>query len=81
MRFKDWVQILTAMLILITATGSLAVWAGDKRWVTVNRLEEMEVNQLDREITFLQIKINEGEASSSERIYIQTLRQQLRAMK
>ena len=85
MKFKEWLQIIATMLILVTTTGSVGVWAGDHRWVTASNLNkimaQLEINVLDRQITFLQIKVNQGEASTSEEIYIDTLKQQLRAMK
>ena len=84
MKFKEWLQIISTMLILVVTGGSAIVWAGDHRWVTASNLDkiivQLEINALDRQITFLQIKVNQGEASNSEKIYMQALEQQLRAM-
>ncbi|MCK5336003.1 MAG: hypothetical protein KAQ67_07565 [Gammaproteobacteria bacterium] len=84
MKFKEWLQVIATMLILVTTAGSVGVWAGDHRWVTASNLDkiivQLEINALDRQITFLQIKVNQGEASNSEKIYMETLKQQLRAM-
>ena len=84
MKFKEWLQVIATMLILVATTGSVGVWAGDHRWVTVSNLDkiivQLEINALDRQITFLQIKVNQGEATNSEKIYMETLKQQLRTM-
>lgn len=84
MKFKEWLQVIATMLILVATTGSAIVWAGDHRWVIAINLDkkiaQLEINALDRQITFLQIKVEQGEASNSEKIYMLTLKQQLRAM-
>lgn len=82
---KYWAEFLKTLLGLIIIIGIAGVWAGDQRWMTVAASEQLisnlEIRQLDRQITFLQIKIDQGEATSSDKIWIQTLRQQLRALK
>lgn len=83
-KIREWIQIVIAMLALVGLAGSVGVWAGDQRWVVAStfakQIEQIEINALDRQITFLQIKINENEATKSERIYIESLKQQLRAL-
>lgn len=44
------------------------------------KIEQLDINSLDRQITFLQIKIDQQEATTSEKIYIEALRLQLRAL-
>ena len=46
-----------------------------------DQLDLIQINSLDKQITFLQIKIDQDEATQSEKIFIQTLRQQLRQLK
>ncbi len=82
---KDWTGFVYSVLVILVMMGTVGVWAGDQRWVVAEvlttKVRQLEINQLDREITFLLIKIQQGEASSSEMIYIKTLEQQLRALK
>lgn len=84
MKAKDWAGVILAILGLLGVAGSVAVWAGDQHWVVASTftkaLKQMDINSLDRQITFLQIKIDEDEATRSETIYIKTLKQQLRSL-
>ncbi len=88
---KDWTEFIKSLFAMLVIVGAVGAWAGDVLFVTDAELEivqtklykkigQTEINQLDREITFLQIKINQNEATASERIYIETLRQQYRTM-
>ena len=84
MKIKDWITAIASILASATIVGAVGIAAGDTRWVTAEtfdkRIDKIEINALDRQITFLQIKINQGEATTSERIYIEALKQQLRAL-
>ena len=45
------------------------------------QLESFRINDLDAQITFLKIKVEQGEASKSEEIILPTLERQLRELK
>jgi len=89
---KDWMGLFYSILAVTVLLGTASITAGDIRWNQSleiaqlaeklnNKIDQKEINKLDRDITFLQIKIDEGESTSSDRIYIKTLQQQLRALK
>ena len=82
---KQWIELVSKTLGLLAIIGGAIVWAGDTRYLLVmdfkSYTQQQEITELDREITYLQIKIDQDEASKSEQIYIETLRQQLRALK
>ena len=82
MKIKEWITVIAAIMVIVSMAGAAGVWAGDQRWVTAaqinQKLDKIEINALGRQITFLQTKIDENEASKSEKIYIKFLRQQLR---
>jgi hypothetical protein len=80
MNSKDWLGILATVLTLLAGTGAAGIWAADQRYVTQDSIKAIEINRLDREITYIKIKIDQGEATDSEKIYIETLKQQKRAM-
>lgn len=52
----------------------------DQIYVRQESLKSIQIETLDREITFLKIKKEQGEASKSEAIYLETLMQQKRAL-
>ena len=82
---KYWIDFSKSLVGLTVIIGVAGVWAGDQRWMTVSAgeklVEKLEINTLDRQITFLHIKIDQGEATDSEKIWVKTLEQQLRALK
>lgn len=78
MTIKDWIYIIGAVVSLMATAGGAGIWAADKRYITQEAMQVKEMRDLDREITYIQIKIDQQEATNSERIYIQTLKQQLR---
>lgn len=80
MNLRDWIGVVSTVAVLTGALGGVGVWAADQRYITNEAAKALEINRLDREITYIQIKIDQGEATNSERIYIETLKQQKRAL-
>lgn len=80
MQSKEWIGVIGTCVTLMGAAGGIGVWAADQRYVTHDAVKSLEANRLDREITYLEIKIQQNEATNSEKIYIETLKQQLRAL-
>jgi len=89
---KNWIEFIKTLIGVLVIVGSTLIWAGDTRWVTQenfklasnelsDQIAQLEINNLDSRITFLRIKIGQGEATESEKIYIQALEQQLRELK
>ncbi len=89
---EGWVGFLKNLIGLIIIIGGAVAIAGDMRWVTnykfdlassaqTRALAQLEINQLDRQITFLQIKVRTNEATGSERIILPELERQLRELK
>ena len=89
---KDWMEFIKSVFATSIVLGTVGVWAGDLYFATdddlhrvsveiTQKINQGEINQLDREITFLAIKITQKEATTAEHIYIETLKLQLRAMK
>lgn len=81
MNIKDWVGVIASMFALVGTAGAAGTWVADQRYVTQDTMLVKEIRQLDREATFLRIKKDQGEATKSEQIYLQTLEQQLRDLK
>lgn len=92
-KFLDgWVGFLKNLLGLVIIIGGTVAIAGDFRWVTNHKFElasslqtkalaQLEINQLDRQITFIQIKVRTNEATNSEKIILPELERQLRELK
>lgn len=85
MKIKEWVSVIAAILVILSAGGAVGVWAADQRYVVAADLSaqllNMQIADLDNQITLLQIKATNNEASQSEKIYLESLKQQLRALK
>jgi len=84
----NWIKSLAAVLVIV---GMSVGFAGDFRWVTHSKfdlavssatkaLAQLEINQLDRQITFLQTKVRLGEATNSEHVILPELERQLREL-
>ena len=84
----DWIRSMAAVLVIVFVSVG---FAGDFRWLKISDFEvassefakalsQLEINQLDRQITFLQTKVRVGEATSSERIILPELERQLREL-
>jgi len=84
----DWVRSLAAVLVIVFVSVG---FAGDFRWVTHSKfdlavssaaqaLAQLEINQLDRQITFIRTKVRVGEATNSEKIILPELERQLREL-
>lgn len=80
------------LVVLLILVGGAVGAGGDLRWVThenfklaasvqANALAQLEINQLDRRITFLQIKVQTNEATNSEVIILPELERQLRELR
>ena len=89
---QGWVGFLKNLVGLIIIIGGAVAIAGDFRWVTNNKfdlassdqtkaLAQLEINQLDRQITFLRTKVRTNEATNSEKIILPELERQLRELK
>ena len=85
----DWVRSLSAVLVIVFVSVG---FAGDFRWLQISDFEiaassaakalaQLEINQLDRQITFIRTKVRVGEATSSEQIILPELERQLRELK
>jgi len=93
MKFLDgWVGFLKNLIVLLIIIGGAVGFAGDFRWVTNQKFEyassvqtkalaQLEINQLDRQITFIHIKVRTNEATTSEIIILPELERQLRELK
>lgn len=84
----NWVKSLAAVVVIV---GVSVGFAGDLRWVSHTKfdlaassasqaLAQLEINQLDRQITFLRTKVRVGEATNSEKIILPELERQLREL-
>jgi len=84
----NWIRSLAAVLVIVFISVG---FAGDFRWVTHSKFDlavssaakallQLEINQLDRQITFLQTKVGIGEATNSEKIILPELERQLREL-
>jgi len=84
----NWFKSLAAVLVIV---GMSVGFAGDYRWVTHSQfdlavssaakaLAQLEINQLDRQITFIRTKVRVGEATNSEKIILPELERQLREL-
>jgi hypothetical protein len=80
MTVRDWLYVVTAMVGLIGTAGSTLVWAANQHYVTQESMLVKEIRDLDREITYIEIKKQTGEATQSEIIYVESLKQQKRAL-
>lgn len=80
MTLKDWLASVAIMLSLLGTTAAAGGWMLDQIYVRQESLKSIQIETLDREITFLKIKKEQGEASKSEAIYLETLMQQKRAL-
>ncbi len=80
MIIKDVLANTAVTIALLSSSGTVGVWAASQYFVTHEALKHQEIMQLDREITYIQIKIDQNEATKSEMIYIETLKQQKRAL-
>ncbi len=81
MNIRDWISVVVMSVGLIGSAGAGGKWLADQHYVTRDDARAQEIRELDREITFIDIKVSQGEATNSERIYVESLRQQLRALK
>jgi len=84
----NWFRSLAAVLVIVFLSVG---FAGDFRWVTHSKfdlaassatraLAQLEINQLDRQITFIRTKVRVGEATNSEKIILPELERQLREL-
>lgn len=84
----NWFKSLAGVLVIVFISVG---FAGDFRWVTNTKFElaansaaqalaQLEINQLDRQITFLKTKVRIGEATNSEKIILPELERQLRVL-
>ena len=80
MRLVEWAGVIAATLTMIGTAGAGGVWIADQRYVTQESIKALEINRLDREITYIKIKKDQNEATNSEIIYLETLKQQKRAL-
>ena len=80
MNIKDWIGVIASTAALVSLAGGVVVYAGDNRYVTQESMMLKDIRDLDREITFIEIKKQTGEASQSEKLYVETLKQQKRAL-
>ena len=80
MNIADWIKLIAVIVGLMSTAGGIGVWAADQRYVTSEDLRSLEINRLDREITYIEIKVQQDEATNSERIYVESLKQQKRAL-
>ena len=82
----NWIKSLSAVMVIVSVT---IVFAGDFRWVShdkfdlamseqSNSLTYLEIRSLRREISFLDTKVRENEATNSERIILPELKRQLK---
>ena len=69
-----YISAATGVLTLVTAIFWGIVWAADQRYVTNEAMVLRDYRELNREITFIEIKIKTGEATKTEQIYLQTLK-------
>ena len=76
MKIGEWIGAAVGAATLISMAGAVVVYAGDTRWVTQESMIQKEIRDLNKEITYIEIKEAEGEASKTERIYVETLKQQ-----
>jgi hypothetical protein len=80
MKIKEWIGMFVAIIALSGALGGVGLWAADQRYVTQDSMTIKDIRDLDREITYIEIKKQTGEATASEMIYVETLKQQKRAL-
>lgn len=84
----NWVKSLAGVLVIVFVSVG---FAGDIRWVSHEKFDEtvaeqtkslayLEIRSLRRQITFLDVKVQENEATTSERIILPELKRQLRDM-
>ena len=71
-RIATILGILVSISILIPASWQSITWAGDQRWVTHEAVKMQELRALEREAAKLKIEIDEGTATSVDRIYYTT---------
>ncbi len=80
MNIKDWIGVIASSLAIVGTAGATGKWAADQYYWTKDDARASEKRQLDREITYIEVKIQQQEATNSELIYVETLKQQLRAL-
>ena len=91
MSFKDWLYVIGAMIAIVTSAGSAVVWAADKTYVRQEIMQEametmrdsmqmQEWSDINKELRFLEIKKSNSEATASEIMYIDFLKQEKEAL-
>ena len=80
MNIKEWLSVIAVSIALMSSALAGGKWLADQHYVTQEGLIINRINDLDDRITFLQIKIDQQEASNSEKIYIEALKQKLRSL-
>lgn len=70
----------TRIFGLLAIIGGGLVWAGDQRWVTNDSMLFRDYRELTRQITLIEIKIKNNEATRSEESYLPFLKQEKDAL-
>ena len=60
MTLKEKITLYATTLALISTMGAAAVWAADQRYITNEDMLIREIRDLDRQVTFLEIKVSNG---------------------
>jgi len=85
----NWIKSLVSVLLIVLFTVG---FAGDFRWVSHEKFDlamsssakallQLEINQLDRQITFIKTRIKKGEATDTDITVLPEFERQLRELK
>lgn len=81
----NWVEFIKSLVYLLLIIATVGVWAADQRYVQVNQLkqavQEINISRLSHEIALLKIKVQQNEATKSEKIILPLLETELETLK
>ena len=75
-----WVEA-SRVITILAVVGAAGVWAADTRYVQNDQLLQMRLDQLESQMTLLRIKADQGEATRSELIFLETIKDQVQRIK
>jgi len=77
---NKWLEEVTRIVAFAVLIGGGLVWAADKVYVRNEALLLLQLQNLEREQTRLQIKKEQDEATSADLIYLQTINRDVKVL-